>query len=452
MGAGGLGDAVQGLLVVAALRRERPDVEIVYRVGDKGLPFAALFREPDEITVHDCDLNGNRRIGGPELQLNHDYGLEIRSRSEVSRIDRYLRNARVEGGPAMPTLREPERVRDAGKEYAGYVVLCPFSAYSDREWSVPHWMALEDLLKAKGYRCVVLHSEEFRTERLKSEKVIGAPAEKVAGIMMNSACVIGCDSGLAHLAGTLGKPVVVLCGQTSGEKVFGCYKSAKWIDGPLPCSGCYWSGAAYSERSCRPHCPSLQAITPERVLAEVDAVVLGGLTHDKTLVSVDRLARIRDAVLATAHLDGAIAELGTYKGGVAKLISHYAPGVRLDIYDTFSGIPTDDIYPGWHVQGEFSCGLDEVKAYVNNPAAVYHVGKFPDTALKDAKYKLAVVDMDTYQSTKDALEHLRTHMVPDGQVILDDYCWEDCPGVARALKESGLPYKQSAMYQAAIAF
>lgn len=105
---------------------------------------------------------------------------------------------------------------------------------------------------------------------------------------------------------------------------------------------------------------------------------------DRSLVSAPRLQAIRDCVLATNHLPGAIAELGVYRGGVAKLLSHFAPQTPLHLFDTFAGVPESDIAEGGHhAAGDFVADVEEVRDYVSSPQAQYHVGHFPDMLPSD---------------------------------------------------------------------
>jgi hypothetical protein len=177
----------------------------------------------------------------------------------------------VTGGPEPIRLRDPDRLRALGRAWAGWVALCPFSAGSDREYSVPGWLTLERILKAHGHQTVLVHSDAERTEPFVSPKLTGREPEEVVGCLLNAACVIGIDSGLSHLAAATGTPTVVLTAQTRGEQVFGWYSSATWLTGPLACTGCYWRGA-WTKEACRPQCPSIQGIHPERIVTAVGAV------------------------------------------------------------------------------------------------------------------------------------------------------------------------------------
>jgi hypothetical protein len=144
-----------------------------------------------------------------------------------------------------------------------------------REWPVWRWQALARLLKFAGRRAVVVHNEPERARVFAGEKLIGAPAETVAGAVLNAACVVGLDSGLTHLAGILGAPTLALCGQTRGEQIFGAYPRVTPVYGPLPCNGCHWQ-PPHHPRDCRPHCPSLKQVTPERVARLIEETTANG--------------------------------------------------------------------------------------------------------------------------------------------------------------------------------
>jgi hypothetical protein len=275
MGAGGLGDGLLGLLAVAAVKAESPNAHVVYRVGRAALPFVRLFGGYDELTDHDWDRNGNASPRTGDRQMNDGYTAELRAKGRTPRWVRYLRNAGAAGGPVVPALRDPDGVRAAGAAYAGAILLGPFSAFTDREWPVWRWQALARLLKFAGRRAVVVHNEPERARVFAGEKLIGAPAETVAGAVLNAACVVGLDSGLTHLAGILGAPTLALCGQTRGEQIFGAYPRVTPVYGPLPCNGCHWQ-PPHHPRDCRPHCPSLKQVTPERVARLIEETTANG--------------------------------------------------------------------------------------------------------------------------------------------------------------------------------
>lgn len=263
-GAGGVGDGLLGLLAVAAIKAENPTCHITYCVGPGAIPFVRLFDGYDRLKKHVSDRGGRLALPGRARQLNGKYRAEIGERGEAPRWLYYCRQAGVDGEPVVPKLRDEAGVRALGRPFADFVALAPFSAHPDREWPVANWLELERLLHAAGVPTVIIHPDNGRPRPFRSLKVIGAAPEKVAGILGNVRGLIGLDSGLSHLAGILGTPVVALCGQTRGESIFGAYPRVRCLYGPLPCNRCYWQ-PPFDAATCRPHCPSMAGITPVQV-------------------------------------------------------------------------------------------------------------------------------------------------------------------------------------------
>jgi predicted O-methyltransferase YrrM len=163
------------------------------------------------------------------------------------------------------------------RRYRGCVALSPWSSYSSRSWPLTHWLELQRLLEAAGFRVVVLDGPgsaagAHRADVFSCERVLGEAAARVAALLLESGCLVGNDSGACHVAGMLGAAAVALCGQIDGNKLFGIYPSVKVINGGLPCSGCHWWGPAY-RRECDSACASLAAIPPGDVAAAVAGLV-----------------------------------------------------------------------------------------------------------------------------------------------------------------------------------
>jgi hypothetical protein len=432
LGAGGLGDALLGLTATSHLKAERQGLRVEYGIGGFAVPFVELFDGYDALGPN-AKSHSEAPVEGA-VQMNLGYTAEAQSKMQVPRWQRYADNIGAAGN-RLPNLRDPAKIRGLGADYAGYVALCPFSTDRCREWAVPSWLDLEARLHAAGYQTVVLHSDAGPCKPFKSRCVIGETAGRVAGVILNAVCVVGTDSGLAHLSAVMGVPTVVLGGSTPVQQIFGVYPAARCLQGTLSCSGC--CGGSPCDERCKASCANVQTLTPARVLQEVDSVFLKcDLTAGKTLVDTSRLAVIRDMLLSTASLAGDVAELGVYRGGVAKLLRHFAPASTLRLFDTFAGIPETDALPGGHQKGDFAdTSLDAVREYVGTVNTEYHVGIFPGTAPPEASYRFAHIDGDTYQTTLAALDYFLPRMVPGGVLVFDDYAWHMCPGVAKALHE-----------------
>jgi len=295
------------------------------------------------------------------------------------------------------------------------------------------------MLMDRGFDVLVIDDRHDRIGKFRSPKLTGESPARVGAVLHAASCLVGNDSGMSHVAAALGTPTVVLTASIRGDRVFGLYATAKVIQGPLDCGGCHAADrrddALRKSLGCEQACNNLQAITPERVLAEVEQTTCWR-ARPHTLIGPDRLAQIRRAARETAHLPGVNAELGVFRGGSALMLADAAPGKTLRLFDTFAGLPSDDIPGGKHVAGEFACGLAPVEALLWGYSVEYQVGRFPESAVGlDEVYSCVHIDGDLYETTRDAAAYFWPRMVPGGVILWDDYEWPDTPGVAKALHE-----------------
>lgn len=173
-----------------------------------------------------------------------------------------------------------------------------------------------------------------------------------------------------------------------------------------------------------------------------------------TLITKDRLDElVRIGKLTPA---GPIAEVGVYKGGSLKYLADAFPDRKLYGFDTFEGLPAihhsaEEI----HQPGEFAdTHVESVARFINNPRVELIKGLFPDSvwAIEEGiHFSMVHIDTDFYLSIKACIEWFVPRMLPGGVIVLDDFDWPNCPGVRRALEESGLLWRPTrARYQAAI--
>ena len=142
------------------------------------------------------------------------------------------------------------------------------------------------------------------------------------------------------------------------------------------------------------------------------------------------------AVVATAKLGGDIAELGVAYGASANLISEYAAGRTLHLFDTFDGLPAPaDIDSSKFQCGQFQSRLEEVQEYLNGRNVRFHKGLFPGTAepVKDKVFSFVHLDADLYEGTITGLKFFYPRMLPGAILICHDYLTST--GVNAAFKE-----------------
>jgi O-methyltransferase len=152
-----------------------------------------------------------------------------------------------------------------------------------------------------------------------------------------------------------------------------------------------------------------------------------------------QLKRIRNR-----KIEGAIAELGVYKGETAKLIHHMLPERTFYLFDSFIGLPKqviredcDGTVRPQTVKFD-NTTPDEVLKYINGDSSKLQVkeGVFPETTegIDENRYAFVHIDADLYQSTIDALNYFYPRLSAGGIIIIHDYNhnWD---GVKKAVDE-----------------
>lgn len=174
----------------------------------------------------------------------------------------------------------------------------------------------------------------------------------------------------------------------------------------------------------------------------------------KTLITEDRLKELVRIIDLTPS--GLCAEIGVYKGGSLKYMSDKHRDREFWGIDTFEGLPGKD----WnnsepHNPGDFNdTSFEVVKEYLKDNKKVsliqgYFPACIPLHEYGEITFSFVHVDTDFYQSVKNAIEYFYPLLKPGGIMVFDDYQWDNCPGVKRALDESGLKYYPTrAEYQA----
>lgn len=152
------------------------------------------------------------------------------------------------------------------------------------------------------------------------------------------------------------------------------------------------------------------------------------LGYNKTKFIYEEIIEIKN------HLH--TAEVGVYKGYTSKLIATINSNNFHFCYDTFSGVVKYDELIDKVVDGSFSSSIEEVKELINLPNVIYKSGIFPET-FQENNYRFSFVhsDTDTYFGAKATLDCFASVVVIGGKILFDDYKWELCPGIEKAVQE-----------------
>ncbi|MBX9792465.1 MAG: TylF/MycF family methyltransferase [Pirellulales bacterium] len=162
-----------------------------------------------------------------------------------------------------------------------------------------------------------------------------------------------------------------------------------------------------------------------------------------TAVGAERLYTLFTLARQCLNLPGDFLEAGVWKGGtaamLAKLIREQSPHAReLHLFDTFTGMPPTHEADTYYKGGEFAdTSLEKVRAAVNAEFVRFHPGRVPETFGECGELSLAFahIDLDVYQSIRDATAFVYPRLAVGGVMLFDDYAWSTCPGARRAVDE-----------------
>lgn len=141
-----------------------------------------------------------------------------------------------------------------------------------------------------------------------------------------------------------------------------------------------------------------------------------------------------------------LAEVGVYKGGTSYFIASLAERLKLQIshscFDTFEGHAAEDINSAVetsHKPSMFSdTSLESVKEYLGRFKNInIYKGRFQDTCrhLQNFPMHFVHLDMDIYEPTIFAMNFFDENLVSGGVILLDDYGFDTCPGIEKAVEE-----------------
>lgn len=133
------------------------------------------------------------------------------------------------------------------------------------------------------------------------------------------------------------------------------------------------------------------------------------------------------------NLQGALAEVGVFRGAFSRIIKHYFPEKEMFLYDTFAGFDTRDstkeyesgeINPAWGNLFK-SVSFEKTKNYIGyEDTCHYRVGYFPDTIEPEERnlvFSLVSLDVDLYMPTLAGLEFFYPRLEKGGYILIHEY-------------------------------
>jgi hypothetical protein len=154
--------------------------------------------------------------------------------------------------------------------------------------------------------------------------------------------------------------------------------------------------------------------------------------NEGSIISRDRLGILYNYCVKT---EGEIWECGVYKGGSTLALSMFNRTIRA--FDSFEGLPKPSKYDNFCKEGMFhdtSFG-DKI---ASTPSNLYiYKGFIPYTfkELGGCKIGFAHIDVDLYESTLECCKFIVPRLAKNGIILFDDYGFEKCKGVKKAIDE-----------------
>ncbi|MGC1677135.1 MAG: TylF/MycF/NovP-related O-methyltransferase [Candidatus Binataceae bacterium] len=160
-----------------------------------------------------------------------------------------------------------------------------------------------------------------------------------------------------------------------------------------------------------------------------------------TLVAPVRCYMLWQFARSALQVPGDFAELGVYRGGTARLLARAVQrsGRRLDLFDTFAGLPASDtIRDQGQTQDFTDTSVEAVQKYLRGLDNLeFYAGLFPASAatVKERSFSFVHADADIYSSMKACCEFFYPRLTPGGFMVCDDYGLETWPGATAAIDE-----------------
>lgn len=155
-----------------------------------------------------------------------------------------------------------------------------------------------------------------------------------------------------------------------------------------------------------------------------------GTPVEKTLIW--RLHVLCWSALNSLRVEGDFVECGVWRGFCSAVAARYldfgSRGRQWYLYDTFTGIPPDQLNPGhqnptdFEQPGLYEACRERFAAYPN-----MHVirGRVPEVLRERAPQKVAFmhIDLNSAAAEMGALEFFWERLTPGAAIVLDDYGW-----------------------------
>ena len=163
------------------------------------------------------------------------------------------------------------------------------------------------------------------------------------------------------------------------------------------------------------------------------------MENTRTITEYNRFIFILENIGETIKLNGCMAEIGIFWGGISRILATTRPDSPFYACDGFIGLPKPTKHDtSGFIEGDFKdVSYEKVEKFLSDRPNIKLIkGLFPDKQLHqemfDKQFFFVHLDVDLYESTLLGLEFFYPRMVRGGVIVVDD---SDLPGVKLAIKE-----------------
>jgi ADP-heptose:LPS heptosyltransferase len=291
----GIGDILCTLPAVAMLREQATHPFVIYETARRFLPVVKLCPDVDvTLELNSPAARFTRKLLNPRLikPLLPDELTPPRQRPAVhlsvefaqafglERLNSTRANLRFKRG-STATVR---KILSRPDNTCGVAVVHAGPTWKVKEWSIQHWNTLVSQLRSRLRLMVVQIGDERDASGTRRDvaRIDGAvdligrlSISEILSLLDRSDVFVGVDSGMIHLAHSVGVPVVGLAGPTSTQCFLPARGSAAGVTSDVPCLGCHHAatGPIHWQSGCPYGIRCMHELDSDRVVLAVEKVL-----------------------------------------------------------------------------------------------------------------------------------------------------------------------------------
>ncbi|OXS55987.1 methyltransferase [Cohnella sp. CIP 111063] len=165
-----------------------------------------------------------------------------------------------------------------------------------------------------------------------------------------------------------------------------------------------------------------------------------------TLVDKYRCFELWSIIEQVSNLNGALIEIGVWRGGTGALIATKAKLCDIEdtvyLCDTFTGVVKAGSNDSFYIGGEHKdTSIESVESLLGEMSlenAQILKGIFPDDTadlINEEVFRFCHIDVDVYNSAQQIFDWIWGKMVVGGIIVYDDYGFSKCDGITKHVNQ-----------------